>query len=331
MMKYKALVVRETDEGFRRQVEVVDRDFLPSEGVLIRVEYAALNYKDALSASGHRGVTKNYPHTPGVDAAGTVVEGGGEEFAPGTPVIVTSYDLGMNTKGAFAEYIRVPSSWIVLLPEGLTLRESMILGTAGFTAALAIHKMEVCGQSPEDGEVVVSGASGGVGSMAVALLAQKGYEVVASSGKPEYYDWLSDLGAERCINREELIDTSGRPLVRSRWAGAIDTVGGETLTTLLKACAPNGNVASCGLVGSAELNTTVYPFILNGVNLLGVDSAETPMALRRRIWSRLGGELKPPMLEEMAEIVRLEDIPRMMDDILNGETWGRIVARLKDE
>lgn len=322
-------MVRETDGEFERSIEEVPHSFLPPEGVLIRVAYAALNYKDALSASGHRGITKSYPHTPGVDASGVVEDSGGSDFAVGTEVIVTSYDFGMNTKGGFAEYIRVPAEWVVPLPASMNLQEAMVIGTAGFTASLAIHKMQGAGQHPDMGEVVVTGASGGVGSMAVSILAKLGYRVVAASGKQEHYDWLGRLGAKRCINREEVDDPSEKPLLRSRWAGAVDTVGGNTLATLLKACGRNGNVATCGLVGSSELHTTVYPFILNGINLLGVDSAETPMALRREIWDLLAGEFRPPRLEEMAEFVELEDIPRKMDDILNGETAGRVVADLK--
>lgn len=325
---YKALVVREHHGSFTKSVESVPMDFLPDNEVLIRVAYAGLNYKDALSAKGHKGVSRKYPHTPGVDASGVVEQSSDKRFAPGDEVIVTSYDLGMNTKGGFAEYISVPADWVVGLPAGLTLKEAMILGTGGYTAALAITKMETNGQRPELGEVVVTGASGGVGSMAVALLKKLGYRVIASSGKTEHYPWLHEIGAKRCVNREEIIDDSDRPLVAPKWAGAIDTVGGKTLASLLKACARNGNVATCGLVGAASLETTVYPFILNGVNLLGVDSAETPYALRASIWKRLSTDLKPDKLSAMSTIVALEEIPGYMDDILGGETVGRIVADL---
>lgn len=327
MENYKALVIRDTGDGkYRKAVETVSRSFLPENEILVKVAYATLNYKDALSSVGNRGVSRNYPHTPGVDACGEIAESEHPDFPVGMKVIVTSYDLGMNTKGGFAEYISVPSEWVVPLPKNLTLRESMILGTAGYTAALALHKMEQNGQTPDMGDIVVTGASGGVGSMAVAILSKAGYRVVASSGKPEHYAWLQKLGAAKCVNREEVNDTSGRPLLSSRWAGAIDTVGGNTLTTLLKCCGRNGNVATCGLVGSPEFPATVFPFILNGVNLLGVDSAETPMDLRLKIWNDISNRLKPVNLEGMAEVVALEDIPRFMDDILEGETMGRIVA-----
>jgi putative YhdH/YhfP family quinone oxidoreductase len=326
MESYRALVVRENHGEVEGKIEEVTLDFLPDNEVLIKVAYAGLNYKDALSYSGHRGVTRHYPHTPGVDAAGTVVKSSNGRFQIGAKVIVTSYDLGMNTKGGFAEYISVPAEWVVPLPDSLSLKEAMIMGTAAFTAALALHKMEQNGQSPDLGEVVVTGASGGVGSMAVAILARRGYRVIASSGKQEYYDWLKQLGAKRCVNREEVNDDSGKPLLAYKWAGAIDTVGGNTLATLLKACARNGNVATCGLVASPELNTTVYPFILNGVNLLGVESAETPMPLRIKLWELLSGVYKPNNLDEMGKLVSLEEIPMYMEDILEGETVGRIVA-----
>jgi len=328
MENYKALVIRETEEGFTREIERLNRDFLPDNDVLIRVKYAGLNYKDALSASGNKGVTKKYPHTPGVDASGVVEESRDERFSPGQEVIVTSYDLGMNTKGGFAEYISVPGDWIVPLPDGMTLKEAMVMGTAAYTAALALHKMEICGQNPEMGEVVVTGASGGVGSMAVSILKKKGYRVIASSGKTEYYDWLKEIGAKRCVNREEVSDESGRPLLSPAWAGGIDTVGGNTLATLLKRCDRNGSIATCGLVASPKLEATVFPFILNGVNLLGVDSAETPYALRKEIWSRLATDLKPDTLDKMEKLVRLEEIPGYMDEILEGETIGRVVCEM---
>ena len=329
MDRYKALVIREQADGsFKKNVETVSRDFLPKNDILIKVAYAGLNYKDALSANGNKGVSRHYPHTPGVDASGVIVETNAAHLPKGMEVIVTSYDLGMNTKGGFAEYISVPAEWVVPLPDGMDLKQAMVMGTAAYTAALALHKMEMSGQTPEMGEIVVTGASGGVGSMAIAILNKAGYQVIASSGKQEHYEWLKELGATRCINREEVSDHSGRPLLSPAWAGAIDTVGGNTLATLLKRCARNGNVATCGLVASSELNTSVFPFILNGVNLLGVDSAETPGEIRMEIWKRLAGDLKPNNLEKMQEIVSLEEIPEYMDKILKGKTTGRVVADL---
>ena len=328
--EFKALVIRENAGGFEINLETRLISDLPEGEVLIKIAYAALNYKDALSSIGNRGVTKNYPHTPGIDGSGNVVHSSHPGFAKGDKVLVTSYDLGMNTDGAFAEYIRVPAEWVVPLPDGIDLREAMILGTAGYTAALALHKMEQSGQRPELGEIVITGATGGVGSMAISILHKAGYRVVASSGKTEEYDWLQQLGAKRCINRSEVSDESGRPLLASKWAGAIDTIGGNTLATLLKTCRKNGNVASCGLVASPKLETTVFPFILNGVNLLGVDSAETDRQLRLQIWNKLAGTWKPTGLSELVTEVKLEEIPRYMDDMLNGESRGRIVARIAE-
>lgn len=327
MENYKALVIRENSDGkFEKQIETVSRDFLPNNDILIKVSYAGLNYKDALSAKGNRGVTKKYPHTPGVDASGVIAESNNADLPVGMKVIVTSYDLGMNTKGGFAEYISVPAEWVVPLPDSMSLKDAMVMGTAAYTAALALHKMELCGQHPDMGEIVVTGASGGVGSMAIAILRKAGYSVIASSGKQEHYTWLRQLGAKKCINREEVSDESERPLLSTAWAGAIDTVGGNTLATLLKRCGRNGSVATCGLVASSELHTTVFPFILNGVNLLGVDSAETPREIRMKIWERLAGDLRPENLESMELIVPLEKIPMYMDEILEGETVGRVVA-----
>lgn len=328
METYRALVIRETEGEFSKAIEEVPFSFLPDNDVLIKVSFAGLNFKDALSASGHKGITRQFPHTPGVDAVGEVVKSKDESFMQGDKVIVTSFDLGMNTKGGFAEYISVPSDWVVPLPSGLSELDSMIMGTAAFTAALAIGKMERAGQTPEMGEIVVTGASGGVGSMAIAILAKKGYKVLASSGKQEHYGWLKEIGAKKCISREEVNDESGRPLLSARWAGGIDTVGGNTLATMIKACGKEGSVVACGLVASPELQTTVYPFILNGVNLLGVDSAETPMDMRKAIWAELVENYRPSGLSEMGKVVELYDIPRYMDEILNGEVTGRIVARM---
>ena len=327
---FKALVIHETEDGrFIRKIQERTTDELPEGEVLIRVKYAALNYKDALSATGHKGITRKYPHTPGVDASGVVEVSADERFQPGDPVIVTSYDLGMNTSGGFSEYIRVPANWVVPQPEVLDAKEAMILGTAGFTAALALSKMEQSGQRPEMGPVVVTGASGGVGSMAVAILARAGYPVIASTGKKGAESYLRSLGAHRVEPRSFTDDTSGRPLLRTSWAGAIDTVGGNTLTTLIKACAKEGCIAACGLVASADLNATVYPFLLNGVNLLGVDSAEYAMEKRLELWDKLAADWKPLDLDSMGTICSLEELNDIyIDKILAGETQGRVVVDL---
>lgn len=330
MTKYQALTVRESAPGtFTRAIEERSIEELPEHEVLVRVHYAGLNYKDALSAHGHKGITRRYPHTPGVDASGVVVYDRSSTFAEGSRVICTSYDLGMNTPGAFAQYIRVPAAWVLPLPRELSLYESMVMGTAAFTAALALWKMERCGQHPGMGKVVVSGASGGVGSMALGILARAGYFAVASSGKPELSAFLQRCGAREILSREDLDDRGGRPLLSPRWAGAIDNVGGNTLATLLKGCAKEGCVASVGLVASPELQTTVYPFILNGVNLLGVDSAECGMELREKIWQKLAWEWKPDKLDSMGRKVKLEEIPLLMEELLRGEGKGRVVAEIE--
>lgn len=311
-----------------RSIEEKELSALPEHDVLIHVHYAGLNYKDALSAHGHRGITRAFPHTPGVDASGIVVEDRSGTFQPGDLVICTSYDFGMNTSGSFQEYVRVPAGWVVPLPAGLTLHESMVLGTAAFTAALALHKMEMAGQHPDLGEVVVTGASGGVGSMAIALLARAGYRAVAATGSAHLHEYLHSLGATRCIERSEVDDASGRPILRSRWAGAIDNVGGNTLVTLLKACGKEGCVASIGLVDRPDFSMTIYPFILNGVNLLGIDSADTPMPLRRELWRKLANEWKPRWPAEATTLVALEEIPAHMEAMIKGQTRGRIVAMM---
>ncbi|NBG65638.1 YhdH/YhfP family quinone oxidoreductase [Acidiluteibacter ferrifornacis] len=324
---FKALVVRENTDGtFSRKIEDKTIEQLPTGEVVIKVLFAGLNYKDGLSASGHKGITRKYPHTPGIDASGIVESSEDNRFKKGDEVIVTSYDLGMNHDGAFAEYIRVPANWVVKKPENLSFEKSQQFGTAGFTAALALHKMIKGGQKPEMGKIVVTGATGGVGSMAVALLAHAGYQVIASTGKSEK-EYLTSLGATEIQDRSFTSDDSNRPLLRPKWAGAIDTVGGNTLATLLKACDRNGNVATCGLVASPDLSTTVYPFILNGINLLGVESAECPMNLRTELWKKLGNEWNVNLPEDSATYISLEELNPYLDAILEGKTKGRIIVK----
>ena len=324
---FKALVVRENTDGtFSRKIEDKTIEQLPTGEVVIKVLFAGLNYKDGLSASGHKGITRKYPHTPGIDASGIVESSEDNRFKKGDEVIVTSYDLGMNHDGAFAEYIRVPANWVVKKPENLSFEKSQQFGTAGFTAALALYKMIQGGQKPEMGKIVVTGATGGVGSMAVALLAHAGYQVIASTGKSEK-EYLTSLGATEIQDRSFTSDDSNRPLLRPKWAGAIDTVGGNTLATLLKACDRNGNVATCGLVASPDLSTTVYPFILNGINLLGVESAECSMNLRTELWKKLGNEWNVNLPEDSATYISLEELNPYLDAILEGKTKGRIIVK----
>jgi putative YhdH/YhfP family quinone oxidoreductase len=327
--KFKAMVVEEIADGqFVRRIADKAIDSLPAGNVLINVKYSSLNYKDALSATGNKGVTRRYPHTPGIDAAGLVVESEDPEFKPGDAVIVTSYDLGMNTSGGFGQYIRVPGAWVVPLPGNLTLQESMVFGTAGFTAGLSIFKLQANGVTPEQGAVLVTGATGGVGSLAVAILAQAGYQVSAVSGKADGQRFLQDLGAQEIISREDACDTSSRPLLKGRWAGVIDTVGGDILATALKATNPHGTVTCCGNVASPTLNTTVFPFILRGVSLLGIDSQNCPMTIRRRIWQKLAGDWKLEHLERVATEISLDALETHIGLILQGGQKGRVVVRL---
>jgi len=327
---FKALRVTEDDSGkFVRNVVERNIDDLPDGDVLVKVHYTALNYKDALSATGNKGVTRNYPHTPGIDGAGVVADSKNPLFKVGDKVLVTSYDLGMNTDGAFAEYIRVPAEWVIPLPKGLDLRDSMIMGTAGLTAGIGLYKMEMMGQNPQQGPLVVSGASGGVGSMAVGILAKAGYRVIASTGKENIAGYLQSLGASEVVDREFINDDTSRPLLKPQWAGAIDTVGGNTLATLIKGCQPDGCVASCGLVGSPNFSTTVFPFILNGINLLGLDSANFPINERKQVWTQLATEWRISNLESAATMCRLHELDPYIDQILRGELKGRVVVEME--
>ena len=323
---FRAYSITENDSGkFERRIVERDLSELPEGEVLIQVHYAALNFKDGLSASGHKGITKEYPHTPGIDGSGIVAASTSPKFREGDRVLVTGYDLGMNTDGAFGEYMRVPDSWVVPLPSAFDLRQAMIMGTGAFTSALALYKMEMAGQKPEKGEIVITGATGGVGSMAVAVFSKAGYDVVASTGKVEAYDYLKELGAVRCEPREYTNDEKKRPISKTKWAGALDTVGGNTLATLMAGCGKNGCIAVCGLVASPNLETTVYPFLLNGVNLIGVESAETDMETRLKLWENLSSKWKPANLEDMVTDIQLEELDGYIDMILKGQTKGRVV------
>ncbi len=327
---FRALVVSKTDEKtYTREVTERRISDLPEGEVLIRVHFSSLNYKDGLSCIGNPGVTRNYPHTPGVDASGEVAESSDSRFKEGDSVIVTGYDLGMNTSGGFGQYIRVPADWVVPLPEGMTFKEAAIFGVAGFTAALSVDALQKHGVNPEHGEIVVTGSTGGVGSVSVALLSLLGYTVVASTGKKEESEFLQDLGAAEIISREEVNDELNKPLLRERWAGGVDTVGGNTLATLLKAAKRGGAVAATGLVASSELSTTVFPFILRGVSLLGIDSGFTPTKLRREIWNKLAGVWKFPQLEKLTIDCTLEGLDPEIDKILAGGQRGRVVVDLQ--
>jgi len=325
---FKAMVVSETAEKtFAREIRERALSDLPAGELIIEVKYSSLNYKDALSATGNKGVTRKYPHTPGIDAAGVVADSTTKLFAVGDQVTVTGFDLGMNTSGGFAQYISVPALWAAKLPQGLSLKESMSHGTAGLTAALCIIRLMASGLTKESGEVLVTGATGGVGSVAVAILGKLGFNVVAATGKASEHDFLTSLGAKTIISREEANDTSGRPLQKPRWAGVIDTVGGNILATALKTTKYGGLVAACGNAMSPELNVNVFPFILRGVSLLGVDSVEIPMRARQMAWSKLAGEWKIDFGNIIKE-VSLEELNSQIDAILKGSVRGRVVVDL---
>ena len=326
---FKAMIVEETDDKkFIRQVGTKSMEQLPNGDVLIRVKYSSLNYKDALSATGNKGVTRQYPHTPGIDAAGEVAADSTDRFRPGAPVVVTGYDLGMNTSGGFGAYIRVPADWVVPLPDPLSLRESMVFGTAGFTAGLCVRKLLAGGITPESGPVLVTGSTGGVGSIAVAILAKIGFRVTAVSGKSDQKSFLEQLGAAEFIDREAAIDRSGKPMLKGQWAGVVDTVGGEMLASALKSLQYGGVATCCGLVASPNLSTTVFPFILRGVSLLGVDSVECPMNIRLSVWQQLAGEWKPQALDALHSRVDLESLDPLVDQILAGKIAGRVVVEI---
>jgi acrylyl-CoA reductase (NADPH) len=325
---FKAMVVSETaDQKFTREIRQKEFSDLPAGELLIEVKYSSLNYKDALSASGNKGVTRKYPHTPGIDAAGVVVTSSTSQFGAGDQVIVTGFDLGMNTAGGFGQYISVPASWAVKLPQGLTLKESMAYGTAGLTAALCVMRLMAFGLSKDSGEVLVTGATGGVGSVAVGILAKLGFNVVAATGKTDEKDFLTQLGAKAIISRDEANDTSGRPLQKGRWAGVVDAVGGNILATAIKSAKYGGLVAACGNAMSADLAVSVYPFILRGVSLLGVDSVEVPMSTRLRTWQKLAQDWKLDVSGFVSECA-LEELSPKIDLVLKGGIRGRVVVDL---
>lgn len=326
---YRAMVVEEIEEKrFSRSIKEKTIDQLSDGEVLIKVSWSSLNYKDALSASGNRGVTKKYPHTPGIDASGVVEESRSDEFHAGDEVIVTSYDLGMNTSGGFGQYIRVPAAWVVPLPAGLDLRESMIFGTAGFTAGMSI--MALIKSVPADrGDILVTGATGGVGSLAVAMLAGLGYSVTAVSGKKEAEPFLTGLGARKILSRTEATVGLERPLLKGVYAGVIDTVGGDILASAIKSTDLQGVVTCCGNVASPELPLTVFPFILRGVTLVGIDSQNCPMGYRRKVWQHLASDWKPARLEDLCREVSLDELEREIELILRGGQTGRVIVRME--
>jgi acrylyl-CoA reductase (NADPH) len=329
--EFRALVAFEDHLGVvQREIRTRRVADLPSGEVLIKVKHSSLNYKDALSATGNRGVTKSYPHTPGIDAAGQVVASTDPQWRHGDEVICTGYDLGMNTAGGFGEYIRTPSHWLVRKPEGMSLLEAMQLGTAGFTAALCVRGLQVNGVEPEKGAVLVTGATGGVGTVAIMLLHKLGYAVTALTGKMSEHHHLIQLGAHAVLDRNQFLAGADRQLLPAQWAGVIDTVGGKILAAAIKGTDFDGVVTSCGNAASGELPLTVYPFILRGVHLLGIYSANCPMDKRLETWGKLGGEWKLPSLARQCRRIRLEQLEPEIIAMLAGKSKGRCVVDLGD-
>ncbi|MCB1956939.1 MAG: oxidoreductase [Rhodocyclaceae bacterium] len=303
-------------------------DELDQGEVLIRVHYSSINYKDALAATGKGKIIRRFPCVGGIDLSGEVVESADPRFRAGDPVIATSFDIGVSHHGGYAEYARIPAKWVLPLPSGLDLLESMILGTAGFTAALAVVRMEANGLAPGNGPVVVSGATGGVGALAVDMLAGRGYHVVALTGKADEQARLAELGAAETLLRGDIDFAATRPLEAGRWAGAVDNVGGEILHWMLANMQQAGTVASIGNAASIELKTTVFPFILRGVSLLGVDSGYMGFPLRAEVWARLAGDLRPRHMHGMARIIDFDDLPAAFDGFIRGAARGRTVVRI---
>jgi acrylyl-CoA reductase (NADPH) len=326
MARFRALVLHEEGGKVVPRIEAVDEARLPPGEVTVAVECSTLNYKDGMILQGIGRLVRAYPHVPGVDFAGTVERSESPEFAPGDPVILTGWRVGETQWGGYAEKARVRASYLVCRPDGLTARQTMAIGTAGLTAMLAVMALERHGLHSGTGDVLVTGAAGGVGSIAVSLLSRLGYRVVASTGRPEQRDYLSELGAADLIDRSTLAARPGRPLDSERWAGAVDAVGGTTLATILTQLKYRASVAACGLAGGSDLPATVVPFLLRGVNLLGIDSVMCPRDERIEAWRRLARDLPLDRLEQMAQTAPLSDLPDLAPKILNGEVRGRIVV-----
>jgi len=326
MSKFRALIADQKDSQFTASIQEIDQSALPFGEVLVRVAYSSLNYKDGLAVTGKPGVIRKYPMVPGVDFAGMVVESTSAAFHPGDEVVVTGCGTSEVYWGGYAQYARLDAEFIVPLPKGITLKQSMGIGTAGFTAMQAVMAMEQHGLAPSQGEMLVTGAAGGVGSTAVAILSKLGYKVVASTGRAQFHDYLKSLGASEILDRAAVAAPSKRPLDSARWAGAIDSVGGDTLAGLLRSMAIGGMVAVCGLAGGPALNTTVFPFILRGVTMLGIDSTRVPNARRREIWARLARDLEMRALDSMIVEAPLEKVFALGEQILAGKIRGRVVV-----
>jgi NADPH2:quinone reductase len=328
MNKFRALRIHRDDGRIEPRFEQLTLDQLAAGEVVIRVAYSTINYKDALAATGAGPILRRFPLVGGIDLSGEVVSSEDSRYQPGQKVLVTGCGLSETHDGGYSEYARVRGDWVIPLPPGLDERAAMQLGTAGFTAALAIHRMEQNGQAPGNGPVLVTGATGGVGSLAVNMLAGRGYEVAALTGKPDAADYLREIGVARVLPRQE-VEFGSRPLEKALWAGAVDNLGGETLAWLTRTVDFWGNIASIGLAAGPELHTTVMPFILRGVNLLGINSVETPRAVRLAVWERIASDLKPAALGQISgKIVDFSELPAQFRAYVEGKVTGRIVVKI---
>jgi len=323
-MKYKALITSEENKNFVNSIETKNISDLPDNDTLIKVKYSSLNFKDALSASGNKGVTRNYPHTPGIDAAGIIEKTSGSKFKLGDEVIVTGYDMGMNTNGGFGEYIKVPQEWIVRKPDNITLSESMAYGTAGLTAGLCLRKLLAHGLKPDDGDVFVSGVTGGVGIISLMLFKKLGFSVSAITGKLDHEEFLKSLGANQVIDRNTLDLDLISPLQKPIYSGGIDAVGGKILSNLICSTSQRAAIACCGMVGGLSLDTSIFPFILRGLSLFGIDSAESLIDVKEEIWNNFSSNWKLENIDENIKDISLDELPSEIDKILRGEQIGRV-------
>jgi len=327
---FKAFVVNKTNDNFTAGIQDLTQADLPDGEVLVRVAYSSVNYKDGLASIPDGKIVRNYPFVPGIDLSGIVVESSDSRYKVGDEIIATSYGLGVSHYGGFSEYARVKAEWIVPLPTGLTLKEAMAFGTAGFTAALSVHQLQKNGLTPTNGPVLITGATGGVGSIAIGILKKLGYTLAASTGKAEEHAYLKNLGVSEIVGRDETSAESTRPMEKERWAGAVDAVGGATLAYLLRSTKYGGSVAACGNTGGVNVSTTVFPFILRSVSLLGIDSVNCPMELRRTLWQQLATEYKPDaLLESIGKEATLAELPQVLAAILKGEIRGRTLVRVQ--
>ncbi len=332
---YRAVESEDEKSTVQSSWQLVDETCLPKEGcekgegeILIKVQYSSVNYKDALSASGNKGVSRNFPHTPGIDAAGTVVSDASGQFEAGTEVVVFGYDLGMNTCGGYGEYIRVPASWVLVKPTELSLEDSMRWGTAGYTAALSVEKLLKADITPDAGKIIVTGATGGVGSVAVALLAKLGFTVVAVTGKPDAADWLLNIGASEVLDRADLLPMAAKPMTRPLYQAGIDTCGGDMIAAVLPQLQYGGALTTCGMVAGAGFSASVFPFILRSVDLLGVDSVEVPQTQKQLLLKKVATDWQLPSLVDLTTTIGRSELPAVLANVLAGKGQGRYLLDL---